>query len=202
MDSHYNRSKPITFFSSFIALFVSILLVSSNPNIAFAQQSGTSTIGGKFIMQDQTGSIVMDEKYRETFMLISFGYTTCPDICPTALSNISTAMDELGDDSKTVTPIFITIDPKRDTVSKIRDYVSAFHPRMVGLTGSQTMTDRLIISYNLKVEIHKPEDNDPMEYAVDHTASTFLMSPDGTFLAKFAYGMDPKAMAERIRDFM
>ena len=153
-------------------------------------------------MQDQTGSIITDEKYRETFMLISFGYTFCPDICPTALSSMANVMDELADDSKIVTPIFITIDPKRDNVSRIRDYVTAFHPRMVGLTGSQTMTDRLIQSYNLKVKIHEPEGSDPMEYLVDHTAGFFLMAPDGSFLVKFAHGMDPKDMAKRIREFM
>ena len=202
MGCSYNRSKLITCLRFCVAFFTLTLILSLNPPNATAEQASSGTIGGKFIMKDHTGIIVMDEKYRETFMLISFGYTTCPDVCPTALTNMANVMDELADDSKIVTPIFITIDPKRDTVSRIRDYVTAFHPRMVGLTGSQTMTDRLIQSYNLEVKIHEPEGNDPMDYLVDHTASMFLMAPDGTFLVKFAYAMDSKEMAKRIRDFM
>jgi len=158
--------------------------------------------GGRFILQDHTGAFVTDQHFRGRFMLVTFGYTFCPDICPTNLINMTEALDQLESDSGKIAAIFITVDPERDTVRQLNGYMTAFHPDMVGLTGSEEMVDRIAAGYKVIYERHEPDAGDePDEYAVDHTASIFLMGPDGKFLVKFAHGMAPDAMASRIREF-
>lgn len=158
--------------------------------------------GGRFILQNHTGEFVTDQHFRGRFMLVTFGYTFCPDICPTNLINMTEALDFLEGDSEKIAAIFITVDPERDTVRQLNGYMTAFHPDMIGLTGSSEMVERIAAGYKVVFERHKPEPGDEAdEYAVDHTASIFLMGPDGKFLVKFAHGMAPDAMASRIREF-
>jgi len=169
---------------------------------AYPIESQSAPPGGRFILQDHTGEFVTDQHFRGRFMLVTFGYTFCPDICPTNLINMTEALDHLEGDSGKIAAIFITVDPKRDTVRQLNGYMEAFHPDMVGLTGSEEMVDRIAASYKVVYERHDPESgSDPDEYAVDHTASIFLMGPDGKFLVKFAHGMAPNEMAARIREF-
>jgi len=162
----------------------------------------SSPVGGRFMMQDHNGQVLTDRAFQGQFMLITFGYTFCPDICPTNLSDMSQALDILGDKASDVVPIFVTVDPDRDGTLQLRDYVSHFHPRMVGLTGSDAMIKRMAESYKVIYDIQKPEDSDEEQYLIDHTASMFLMAPDGRFLVKFMHGIDPADMAQRIGDFL
>ncbi len=156
------------------------------------------SIGGRFVMQEHTGRIITDHDYRGQYMLLTFGYTYCPDICPTNLSAMARALDGLGEKAEAILPIFITVDPKRDTPPRIAEYVEHFHPRMVGLSGSDEMLQRLTASYKVKYTIHPPEGADPDDYVVDHSAGMYLMNPEGKFLVKFANGIDPDEMAEKI----
>lgn len=158
--------------------------------------------GGRFILSDHHGQTVTDADFRGRLMLVFFGYAFCPDICPTALSNIGEALDLLGDAAEGVAPLFVSVDPERDTVERLRPYVGAFHPRLIGLTGSRAMIDRLAQAYHVRTEVVRREGAAPDDYVVDHTATVFLMGRDGEFLVKFAYGASAEEMAERIRGFL
>lgn len=160
------------------------------------------SIGSRFILKNQNGEFVTDAHFQDHFMLVAFGYSFCPDICPTALNTIGTTLDILGADGDQIIPVFISVDPERDTPAQLRDFVPNFHPRMVGLTGSAEMIARVAKGYKVRYEKIPAADNDPNAYTIDHTASIFLMSPTGTFLVKFTHNMDPEAMAERIQDFL
>lgn len=166
------------------------------------EQPQESTIGGRFMLEDHNGQIVKDDDFQGRFMMITFGYTYCPDVCPTNLINMSEALETLGDKADQVVPLFVTVDPARDTAKRLRDYVKNFDKRIIGLTGPQAMIDNINKRYKIVSDIHRPEGWTDGDYTVDHTASIFLMSPDGEFLVKFAHGMAPDDMAKRIQDFM
>ena len=180
---------------SLLGLIIMVGMTSNSP-------AETSTIGGRFIMQDHNGNVVTDSDFDGRYMLITFGYTFCPDICPTNLAEMGDVLDILGFKGKNILPIFITVDPKRDTASRVKEYISHFHERFVGLTGSEAMLKRLTAAYKVAYKIHKPEGADEEQYTVDHSAGMFLMGPDGKFLVKFVYGIDPDVMAKRIEDFL
>lgn len=166
-------------------------------------QDPSSTIGGRFMLEDHNGQIVTDQDFDGRLLLITFGYTYCPDICPTNLVNMTTALEELGEErAAQIAPLFITIDPARDTAATLREYVAAFDKRIIGLTGPQAMIDSVSKRYKVVSAVHKPKNWKDGDYLVDHTASIFLMAPDGQFLVKFAHGMPPEDMAKRIADFL
>jgi protein SCO1/2 len=156
------------------------------------------TYGGPFSLIDHSGRPVTDEDFRGEYMLLTFGYTYCPDVCPTGLQNMALALDILGKAGERVRPIFITIDPKRDTVETPADYVPVFHPRLVGLTGAPRQVHEAAKAYL----VHYTTVEYKGEYLVSHTASTYLAGPDGRFLKEFAYGTDPEEMAAAILRFM
>lgn len=162
----------------------------------------TASIGGRFMLRDHNDQIVTDQDYQGRYMLITFGYTLCPDVCPTNLVNMSQALDILGDRDDRIVPIFVTVDPARDDVKRVREFVTNFNERIIGLTGPQAMIDSITQRYKIITATHRPKGWDEDEYVVDHTASIFLMSPDGDFLVKFAHGMPPADMAKRIEDFL
>jgi len=164
-------------------------------------QALSSTIGGRFMLKDHNGKIVTDQDFQGRFLLITFGYTYCPDICPTNLVNMATALEDLGERAADIAPLFITVDPARDTAVVLRDYVANFDARIIGLTGPQPMIDSVTKRYKVVSAVHKPKNWTDGDYLVDHTASIFLMAPDGQFLVKFAHGMPPADMAKRIAEF-
>ena len=154
------------------------------------------------MLQDHNGKIVTDKDYQGSFMLITFGYTYCPDVCPTNLVNMASALDILGTRAEQVVPIFVTVDPARDDVRALNEYVTNFGERFVGLTGPAPMIESISQRYKIVAKFFHPEGWDEDEYTVDHTASIFLMSPDGDFLVKFAHAMPVEDMAKRIGDFL
>ena len=161
-----------------------------------------STIRGKYILQDQNGKTVRDTEYQDSFQLVTFGYTSCPDICPTTLQIITGAMKQLGERGELVQPIFITVDPQRDTVERMNQYVGYFHPRLVGLSGTQGMIDRVAKQLKIRVEKVLLDDADPNFYSINHTAGTYLIAPGGQMLKKFAYATTSKEMVAGIEHFL
>ncbi len=155
-------------------------------------------IGGAFSLKDQTGKIRTDADFHGQLMLVYFGFTYCPDICPTDLQQIGIAMEQLGDDARNVQPLFITLDPERDTVDHLAQYVPLFHPRLLGLTGSikdvSQAADAYRVYYKRVSTGSKPDD-----YTVDHSAFIYLIGRDGKYLGFFPPGTDAAKMVGMIR---
>ncbi|MEO6782652.1 MAG: SCO family protein [Bradyrhizobium sp.] len=143
--------------------------------------SGTPTIGGPFSLEATDGKVVTDQTYRGKWLLIFFGYTFCPDVCPTALSNIGVALEKLGRDADRLQPLFVTVDPERDTRDVLADYLKSFDPRIVGLTGTKDQVDRVIHEYRIYVAQQKSETGGD-DYLVSHSAYVYLMDPRGRFV--------------------
>ncbi|PWC43478.1 SCO family protein [Azospirillum sp. TSO22-1] len=163
------------------------------------QQVATSAaaVGGPFRLTDHTGKAVTDADYRGKYLLIYFGYTFCPDVCPTELSTMAAALDKLGPTADTVQPLFITIDPERDTVAHMADYVPLFHPRLVGLTG--TPDEVRTVAREYRVYAAKAPGSSGEAYLMDHSSFVYLMGPDGKFVAVFPGGTGPEKMAADIK---
>ncbi len=153
---------------------------------------------GRFMLTDHYGRLVTEETMRGKYQLLYFGYTYCPDICPNTLQIVSLALDQLADKAGQIQPYFITVDPERDTVQVMRNYVDYFDPRMIGLTGSKSMIENVAALYKAKYEKVKAEGDDPELYLMDHSASLYLLAPDGSFISKFAYGLSAEQLAQEL----
>ncbi len=160
--------------------------------------SGTALVGGPFTMLNQKGETVTDKTYLGKPMLLFFGFTFCPDVCPTELQVMSAALAELGDKGADIQPIFVTIDPERDTPAVMASYVSNFGDRFIGLTGSAAQIAEMAQVYRV---FYARQENkaDPQNYQMDHSAIIYLMGTDGKFLKHFSYSTDAKALAEGIK---
>jgi cytochrome oxidase Cu insertion factor (SCO1/SenC/PrrC family) len=154
-------------------------------------------VGGPFELTDQAGHVRTERDFRGQLMLVYFGFTYCPDICPTDLQAIGLALDKLGNDAGSVQPLFITVDPERDTSEHLAEYVPLFHPRLIGLTGTADAIRKAADEYKVyyaKVSLGKADD-----YTVDHTAFIYLMDRDGNYLGFFPPGTSADRMVEIIR---
>lgn len=167
---------------------------------AHAQQSDAADnrLGTRFILSDHRGSAVTDQDFAGSFLLMYFGYTHCPDVCPTGLLTLSAAIDQIGAHAERVRPVFVTVDPERDTVAALRDYVSSFHARLIGLTGSKEMIERVARGYRIKFERIEGKNKDA--YTVDHTASLLFVGPSGEQIARFQHGTDASEIAAKVRE--
>ena len=162
--------------------------------------SGKALIGGPFSLIDQHGKPVSEKSYAGKFKLIYFGYTFCPDVCPTELQVISAALDILGDKAAPIQPIFITVDPARDTVAIMAEYVSNFHESFVGLTGTPEQVAAAAKAYRVYFSKAKTEDDD--SYLMDHSSIIYLMDANGDFIKHFNFGTKPKALAEELKKYL
>ena len=162
--------------------------------------AGVALIGGPFSLVDQNGKRRTDAEFRGQLMLVYFGFTFCPDLCPATLQTMSKAMDALGPAGARVTPIFITVDPARDTVAQLHDYAANFHPRLVALTGSEAEIAAASEAY--RIYYQKVADPALNGYSLDHSSVVYLMGPDGSFLTHFSAGATAEQMAEKIRSYL
>jgi protein SCO1/2 len=155
-------------------------------------------IGGPFRLTDHTGQPRTDADFRGRLMLVYFGFTYCPDVCPVDLQQIGLAMDQLGADAAQVQPLFITLDPERDTAAHLADYVPLFHPRLIGLTGASEAVEAAANAY--RVYFAKIVTGDrPGDYTIDHTSYIYLMDRDGSYLGFFPPGTSAERMVQTIR---
>jgi protein SCO1/2 len=139
-------------------------------------------IGGPFTLEDGSGKPVTDRDFRGKYMLVYFGYTFCPDVCPTTLSAVADAMDKLGPDAAKIRPLFITVDPRRDTPPVVKKYAAAFGPAITGLTGTPEEIARVAKEYRVYYAEHRTGPG-PGDYSVDHSSVLYLMDPKGGFVA-------------------
>lgn len=189
-------------FVVFDAAALAVVLTMQHSRVAIVGKvvrSGTAAIGGPFVLTSTDGQTVTDQTYRGKWMVIYFGYTFCPDACPTALSNLSTALQRLGNDAGKLQPLFITVDPKRDTREVMSAYLQSFDHRIVGLVGSLEQTDAVAKTYKVYFERHEDGGDN---YFVDHNAYFYLMDPDGKFVDVIEGATPGDQMADKLRQLL
>jgi len=167
-----------------------------------ASASSGGNIGGPFTLTDQTGAAVTDKTYDGSWRLIYFGYTFCPDACPTELGVMAQAIETLGQAGAKVQPIFITIDPDRDTVQQLKGYVPLFDKRLVGLTGTPQQIAAVAKEYKVYYAKADQPGVDAKSYGMNHSSFVYLMDPNGKFLTVFSSDTDSDKMAAEIRRYM
>lgn len=173
-------------------------LAQANHSLELLRETNPVSINPRYLLQDPNGRSVTSEDFRGRYQLIAFGYTYCPDICPTTLVEMAEILKQLGQDAKHVQAIFISVDPERDTGKILKTYTEFFDPRILGLTASPALVrrtaDNFKIRYTKVVEPGTAADR----YAVDHSAGLILLGPDGGFIKKFAFAMPVSEITEQI----
>ncbi|WP_214471783.1 SCO family protein [Mesorhizobium sp. dw_380] len=181
-----------------IAALATLMIVRRPPDAAISWRgvsTGTADIRGPFILKTTDGKTVTDQTYRGKWVAVFFGYTSCPDACPTALSNIGVALGKLGNDAGKIQPLFISVDPDRDTSEVLSAFIDSFDHRIVGLSGTRAQIDATAKAYRVFYQLHKEQGDN---YTVDHSAYFYLMDPDGKF-ADVVEGTTPgEQMADKI----
>lgn len=168
------------------------------PPATQSRSFGEALIGGPFSLTDQDGKRRSDADFRGRLMLVNFGYTHCPDICPLGLALMAEVLERLGPDAAKVQPIFITVDPARDTAPVLKDYIAHFSDRIVGLTGTKEEIAAAAKAYRVYYKVHGDPATNP-NYPVDHSGFIYLMNRDGKFISHFMHDTPPDRVAETIR---
>ncbi len=159
--------------------------------------TGTVAIGGPFSLIDTSGQRRTDKDYLGKPMVVFFGFTNCPDICPSGLQTLTVALDTLGDKADRLSALFITFDPERDTQQSLGQYVKSFHPKIQALTGTPDEVKAAIKSYRVYV-MKVPDEKDPSRYNIDHSAFFYLMNSDGAYVKHLPHTVEAGKLAEAI----
>ena len=173
--------RPALIYGS-IGLIATLLILGTGAFVWLTQGGTASLVGGPFTLENGSGQQVTDRNFRGKYMLVYFGYTFCPDVCPTTLSEVADAMDNLGGKADRLQPIFISVDPKRDTPDVVKHYAAAFGPRLIGLTGTPEQIAAVAKEYRVYYAEHRTGPG-PNDYSMDHSSVLYLMGPDGKFVA-------------------
>jgi protein SCO1/2 len=176
---------------------VFLLAVPGPPGAGSMQTTGKALVGGPFTLTDPTGKRVTEKDFAGRPMLVYFGFTNCPDVCPAGLQVIAAALDRLGEKAKGVTPIFITVDPERDTPEMLGKFVESFHTGIVGLSGSPEDIAAVTKAYRVYAK-KAPDAERPGEYNVDHSSFMYLMNADGEFVKHFPHSVDANTLADEV----
>jgi protein SCO1/2 len=194
-------SRVLIMLSAFVAglvlFFAVIMLVAGRAPTSIVPQA--SAVGGPFRLVDQDGKVTTDQDFKGKPFLVFFGFTHCPDVCPTALFEISEVFGKLGADAERVRALFITVDPERDTPEKLKDYLASFDSHVRGLTGDPAAVQAVTKSYRVyskKVPLEGGKD-----YTMDHTAIVYLMDKEGRFVAPFNLKRRPEEAATELRRY-
>jgi len=186
----------LAFLTGLVSVFAVILILSGRtpaPVVATA-----SAIGGPFALTDHRGQPITDADLKGKPFLVFFGFTHCPDICPTTLFEVSEVLRALGPDADRTRALFVTVDPERDTAETLKDYLSSFDPRLTGVTGSREEVDRMLKTYRV---YYKKVPTEGGDYTMDHTALVYLMDKDGRFVAPFRLNRRPEEAAADLRRY-
>jgi protein SCO1 len=162
----------------------------------FGAGPATSAIGGPFKLIDQNGNTITDGDFKGRPFLVFFGYTHCPDVCPTTLFDVSEVMRVLGKDADRTGALFVTVDPERDTPAVMKDYLSSFDPHLRGATGDRVAIDAVEKAYRVYAKKVQMENSD---YTMDHTALVYLMDKQGRFVTPFSLKRRPEEAAADLR---
>jgi protein SCO1 len=184
------------FLAGLVLCFGVILLVAGRGGSPIAQT--TAAIGGPFRLTDQDGRTVTDQDLKGHPFLVFFGFTHCPDVCPTTLFEVSEVLRALGPDADKVNALFVSVDPERDTPDKLKDYLGSFDPHLRGLTGQPPAIEAMTKAYRVYVKKVPQEDG----YTMDHTAIVYLMDKDGRFVAPFSLKRRPADAAADLKRYL
>ena len=192
-------ARPLVIAATFAAsLIVALLLIFWGMG-GVRNMAQAAPIGGPFQLTDQDGKTVTQANLEGKPSLIFFGYTHCPDICPTALSDISEVLDAMGTDADRVNAYFVTVDPERDTPAIMKDYLSSFNPHLKGLVGDAEQTRKVISAYRVYAKKIPMKGGD---YSMDHTALVYLMDRDGKFVHPFNLKRKPEEAAADLKRYL
>jgi protein SCO1/2 len=193
-----SRVLPIVVaFLGGLALVFGVVLLVTNGPLRSATQA--VEIGGPFRLTDQDGHTVSDQDFKGKPLLVFFGFTHCPDICPTTLFDVSEVLRKLGPDADRVGAIYVTVDPERDTSATLKDYMASFDPHLRGLTGDADAIQAIAKEYRVYYKKVPLQDGD---YTMDHTAIVYLMGKDGHFIAPFSLKRSPETAAADLRKYL
>lgn len=195
------RSHILLVLSAFLAglvIFLAVFLYATG-QLGGGPGGTTSAIGGPFQLVDQNGKPATEQDMKGKPFLVFFGYTHCPDVCPTTLFEVSEVMRALGPDADRVGAMFVTVDPERDTPAAMKDYLSSFDPHLRGLTGDRTSIDAVEKTYRVYAKKVPSESGD---YSMDHTALIYLMDKQGRFVAPFSLRRKPEEAAADLRRYL
>jgi protein SCO1/2 len=170
-----------------------------NRNLPGPGGSGVALVGGPFSLTNQDGKKVSEKDFLGKHMLVFFGYTYCPDICPTELQVMMAALDTLGPDAEKIQPVFVSVDPERDTPEVLKSYVENFGPRLIGLTGTPEEIAGIAKAYRAYYA-KAPNPSAPESYLMDHSSIIYLMGPDGRFVKHFPYTTDAAKLATELKE--
>jgi protein SCO1 len=191
--------RPLVIVASFaVSLLVGLLIMLW----AFGGVRGVTApaaIGGPFQLTDQTGQTVTDQNLKGKPTLIFFGFTHCPDVCPTSLFEISEVLKAMGKDADRVNALFVSVDPERDTASAMKDYLSSFDPHLKGLTGNPEAVAKVLSAYRVYSKKVPLKDGD---YTMDHTALVYLLDRDGRFVSPFNLKRTPAEAATDLKRYL
>ncbi len=185
-----------------LALLAALLLAGPAAAQSAHQMQAEESVGinPRYLLQDPRGRSVTNEDFRGRFQLIAFGYTYCPDVCPTTLVEMAAILKQLGEQADRLQPIFITVDPERDTGKVLKTYTEFFDPRILGLTGSPALVRRAADNFKVRyAKVHEPGN---ANYAVDHSAGMILLGPDGQFVKKFAFATPVDQITAQIGEIL
>jgi len=180
------------FLAGLVLCFAVVLLVTGRSGAPI----GPSAIGGPFRLIDQNGGVITDQDLKGRPFLVFFGFTHCPEVCPTALFEISEILARLGPDAEKVNALFVTVDPERDTPEKLKEYLSSFNPRLIGVGGEADALAAVAKAYRVYYKKVPLKDGD---YTMDHTAIVYLMDKNGQFIAPFSLKRRPEEAAADLR---
>ena len=191
--------RPLVIATAFAASLVVGLLIVFWAMGGVSKVAQPAAIGGPFQLTDQNGKAVTDKNLKGKPTLIFFGYTHCPDVCPTSLFEISEVLRAMGKDADKVNAVFISVDPERDTPATMKDYLSSFDPHLEGLSGDPAETAKVITSYRVYAKKVPTKDGD---YTMDHTALIYLMDRDGRFVSPFNLKRSPEEAATELKRYL
>ena len=199
MDPRTTRLLLIlsAFLAGLILCFTVVLLVTGRGPESFASTS--VAIGGPFKLTDQNGKQITDRDLKGHPSLVFFGFTHCPEVCPTTLFDISEVLNKLGPDAAKVNAVFITVDPERDTPPVLKDYLASFNPRLIGVGGDAEELAKVAKEYRVYYKKVPTKDGD---YTMDHTAIVYLMDKNGQFVAPFSLKRKPEEAAAELRRYL
>ncbi len=186
-----------------MGLLLAVLLLGAGGFLWLTGHGGNGglSIGGPFSLESGSGKPVSNRDFHGKYMLVYFGYTFCPDVCPTTLNAVADAMDKLGAASARIQPLFITVDPKRDTPKVMKQYTAAFGPKIEGLTGTPEEIAQVAKEYRVYYAEHRTGPG-PDDYSMDHSSVLYLMGPDGAFVAPLRTDQTGDEIAANLKKLM